>query len=110
MKKIEEHEIHSYVRSHYTDKGDKVVYKCVGHPLCTHTITVQKKNRSLMVGRVSVCPQCTENHFVLTAKDLQLKTPKCIHCKGGEKAKNLAVNKGIMDSVLGDVFGNRGGI
>lgn len=101
------HTTHSYIRSHYTDDGTKIVFKCAD-PNCTHTLLVPKKNRSLIIGRATLCPECLKNRFALTSEDIKRKVPKCIECRGGQKAETLRAGKKIMENVLGDLFGKAG--
>ena len=95
------HTVHSYIRSHETDKGDKYVWKC-NHPLCNHTILVPKKNRSILLGTMNLCPECEQVQFILTPKHLDRKRPICDVCRSPtltQEAKNL------VDDAMKGLFG-----
>jgi ssDNA-binding Zn-finger/Zn-ribbon topoisomerase 1 len=94
------HLVHSYIRSHTTDDGDKIIWKCA-NPLCSHTLPVPKKNRSILIGRMTLCPECEKTQFVLTSKDLDRKRPICSACKHPVSEET----KSTIDDALKGIFG-----
>jgi hypothetical protein len=90
--KLETAHIHSYVRSHITDNGKRMIWKCAD-PLCSWSTSIPKRDRSMLKGKMSLCPECTETKFLMTSEHLKRKRPICDNCKSGkdtyEKGKNL---------------------
>jgi len=100
----EEHLVHSYIRSHFTDDGKKMIWKCA-NPVCQHTLTVQKRNRSLLIGKMTLCPQCEQQKFILGSEDVKRKKPICVNCRdsnnGGKRTEDIERNKKLMEELFG---------
>jgi len=95
------HLVHSYVRSHKTDDGTKTIWKC-NHPLCQHTVIVPNRNRSILIGKMTLCPECEKTQFILTSKDLDRKRPLCPVCRN---PKITEETKTVVNDALKGIFG-----
>ncbi len=95
-----DHIVHSYFRSRFTVNGKKMVWACK-NPYCSHTLLVPKNDRSILIGKMTLCPQCMETQFILSQEDVKRKTPICANCKGGEERKRvMEKTKNIFDQLF----------
>lgn len=85
---------HSYVKVKGKLFGRDGYYRCAD-PICSH---VQMKE--LLQGKLSLCPDCKENTFSLTAKDLRKVKPVCLGCS---KTAAGASHRNIKNKLL-DLF------
>lgn len=84
--------IHSWVR--WKKFFGEFSFKCA-HPDCTKTA-----KRSFLKGKRSLCPLCKKETFILTLKDLNLRTPRCPACSNSNENKV----KRALENVLGGIL------
>jgi hypothetical protein len=66
---LDKDHVHSWIKWKKTEKT--TYFKCA-HPQCFSTI-----DGSLLVGKVSLCPSCNQNTFILDKHDLKRTRPVC---------------------------------
>ena len=73
----------------------KISYMC-SDPLCTSISPKQ-----LLKGKLSLCPKCKTNEFILTPRHLERANPVCVLCTNGISAKQYQETRKKLAEVLG---------
>lgn len=91
---------HSYVRMKEYGRKDKrtksgeLVFKC-NDPRCTSFAP-----RSMVLGKMSLCPSCGVNEFKLDHDALARVTPKCPACRNTKEGKQIQAARNIVQELL----------
>jgi hypothetical protein len=93
------HLVHSYVRAGFSENGSKMIWKC-DDPFCPHTIMIPKKNRKLLLGKMTLCPGCKITKFILTSFHLKRARPICEDCRNPMRKMAFEKGKEILEGLF----------
>lgn len=85
---------HSYVKSHKQKSDGQQVWKCED-PKCTHLSL-----HHLVRGKLTLCPACREQEFVLEGRALKRTRPLCINCRNTKEAKEFRESKSLIEALF----------